>query len=102
MTDKTVPPGVRVPIFGTIFWISTRVGISGANLLKKRIYSLALIKGTPKTKQSIYENEIELGKIISMENNSILAMLKIELAEKKIYAKQQIKTNKGVVLEFIL
>ena len=29
-------------------------------------------------------------------------MLKIELAEKKINTKQQIKTNEGVVLKFIL
>ena len=70
-------------------------------LLKKRIYPLALIKGSPKTKQSICENEIELGKIISMENNSILAMLKIELAESKIKTQKKIKTNDGLVLDFI-
>ena len=70
-------------------------------LLKKRIYPLALIKGSPKTKQSICENEIELGKIISMENNSILAMLKIELAESKIKSQKKIKTNDGLVLDFI-
>ena len=29
-------------------------------------------------------------------------MLKIELAEKKINSKQKIKTNEGLVLEFIL
>ena len=48
-----------------------------------------------------YENEIELGRIISMENNSILAMLKIEFAEDKIKSQQQIKTNDGLVLDFI-
>jgi len=62
---------------------------------------LALIKGSPKTKQPICENEIELGKIISMENNSILAMLKIELAESKIKSQKKIKTNDGLVLDFI-
>ena len=70
-------------------------------LLKKRIYPLVLIKGLPKNKQSICENEIELGKIISMENNSILAMLKIEFAESKIKSQKKIKTNDGLVLDFI-
>ncbi len=62
---------------------------------------MVLIKGSPKTKQSICENEIELGKIVSMENNSILAMLKIELAESKIKSQKNIKTNDGLVLDFI-
>ena len=35
-------------------------------------------------------------------NKSILAMLKIELAESKINKKQKIKTNDGLVLEFIV
>jgi len=71
-------------------------------LLKKRIYPLTLIKGLPKTKQSICENESEFGKIISIENNSILAMLKIELAESKIKSQQKIKTNDGLILDFII
>ena len=50
----------------------------------------------------IKDDENEFGKIISIKNDSILAMLKIELAEKKINTKQQITTNEGVVLEFIL
>ena len=40
--------------------------------------------------------------MINIKNNFVLAMLKIELAEKKINTKQQIKTNDGLVLEFIL
>jgi hypothetical protein len=40
--------------------------------------------------------------MINIKNDSVLAMLKIELAEKKINTKQQIKTNEGVVFKFIL
>ena len=48
------------------------------------------------------DNESEFGKIISIQNNFVLAMLKIELADKKIITKKQIKTNEGLILEFIL
>jgi len=70
-------------------------------LLKKRIYSLTVKKGSPKVEQSIKENGSDYGKIISIENDSILAMLKIELAEKKINAQQQIKTDEGLILDII-
>ena len=59
-------------------------------------------KGSPQVEQSIKENESNYGKIISIENNFILAMLKIELAEGKINAQKQIKTDEGLVLEFII
>ena len=71
-------------------------------LLKKKIYSLEIKDGLPIIGQQIKDDENEFGKIISIKNNSVLAMLKIKLAEKKINTKQQIKTNEGVVLEFIL
>ena len=71
-------------------------------LLKKKIYSLEIKYGSPIIGQQIKDDENEFGKIISIKNDSVLAMLKIELAEKKINTKQQIKTNEGVVLEFIL
>ena len=70
-------------------------------LLKKRIYSLIIKAGSPKVNQTIKVNGIDYGKIISIENKSILAMLKIELAEKKIYKKQQMKTSDGLVFDFI-
>jgi len=70
-------------------------------LLKKRIYSLIIKVGTPKVDQAIKVEESDYGKIISIENEFLLAMLKIELAEKKMEAKQQIKTNDGLVLDFI-
>ena len=70
-------------------------------LLKKRIYSLAVKAGFPKADQTIKVDGIDYGKIISIENKSILAMLKIELAEKKIYEKKQIKTSDGLVFDFI-
>ena len=71
-------------------------------LLKKRIYSLTVKEGSPKVEQSIKDNENDYGKIISVENNSVLAMLKIELAERKKNTQQQIKTNEGLVFEFIV
>ena len=70
-------------------------------LLKKRIYSLIVKAGSPKADQTIKVDGIDYGKIISIENKSILAMLKIELAEKKIYEKQQMKTSDGLVFDFI-
>ena len=71
-------------------------------LLKKKIYSLEIKDGSPIIGQLIKDNESEFGKIISIKNNFVLAMLKIELADKKIIAKKQIKTNEGLILEFIL
>ncbi len=71
-------------------------------LLKKKIYSLKIRDGSPIIGQLIKDNESEFGKIISIKNNFVLAMLKIELADKKIITKKQIKTNEGLVLEFIL
>ena len=71
-------------------------------LLKKKIYSLEIKDGSLIIGQQIKDDENEFGKIISIKNNTVLAMLKIELAEKKINTKQQITTNEGVVLEFIL
>ncbi len=71
-------------------------------LLKKRIYSLAVKDGTPQIEQAIKDDENDYGKIINVENNSILAMLNIKLAESKINEHQKIKTNDGLVLEFIV
>mgnify|MGYP006118213599 CR=1 FL=1 len=71
-------------------------------LLKKRIYSLIVKDGIPQIEQTIIDDENNYGKIINVENNSILAMLNIELAESKINEQQKIKTNDGLVLEFIV
>ena len=71
-------------------------------LLKKKIYSLEIKDGSAIVGQLIKVNESEFGKIISIKNNFVLAMLKIELADKKIVTKKQIKTNEGLILEFIL
>ena len=70
-------------------------------LLKKRIYSLNLKKGSPNIQQTIKEEKNEYGKIINVKNKSVLAMLKIDLATKKINSKQLIKTDDGIVLDFI-
>jgi folate-binding protein YgfZ len=70
-------------------------------LLKKKIYSLEIKEASPLIGQVIKDDENEFGKIISIKNDSVLAMLKIELAEIKINTKKKIKTNEGLVLEFI-
>ena len=70
-------------------------------LLKKKIYSLEIKDGSPLIGQVIKDDENEFGRIISIKNDSVLAMLKIELAEIKINTKKQINTNEGLVLEFI-
>ena len=72
------------------------------SLLKKRIYCLKAKEGSASVGEYIKDDESDYGKIISVVNNSILAMLKIELAERKINAQKKIKTNEGLVLEFIL
>ena len=71
------------------------------SLLKKKIYSLHVKDGTPNSLQSIIENGNDFGKIISIEDKFILAMLKIELSEEKIKSKQYLKTNDGLVLDFV-
>ena len=71
-------------------------------LLKKRIYSLIVKDGIPQIEQTIIDDENNYGKIINIKNNSMLAMLNIELDESKINEQQKIKTNDGLVLEFIV
>ncbi len=71
-------------------------------LLKKKLYSLTVKNGLPKIQQSISEDGSELGKIISIKNKSILAMIKIEIAKKKIKSNKSIKTNDGLVLDFVI
>jgi hypothetical protein len=58
-------------------------------LLKKKIYSLVIKDVSPIIGQQIKNDENEFGKIISIKNDSVLAMLKIELAEKKINTKKK-------------
>ena len=71
-------------------------------LLKKKIYSLVIKDGSPTIGQQIKDDKNEYGKIINIKYNSVLAMLKIELAERMINKRQQLKTNEGLVLDFII
>ncbi len=70
-------------------------------LLKKRIFALNLKSGYPKNNQIIEENGKAIGKIISKKNNAILAMLKIDIATNKKNFKIPIKTDDGLLLDFI-
>ncbi len=71
-------------------------------LLKKKIYYLNVKSGLPKKKQLIKDQGKEIGRIISIKNNSVLAMLKINFALNKIESKQPIKTDDGLILEFVI
>ncbi len=71
-------------------------------LLKKKIYSLRIKSGFPQNQQIIKENGKDLGKIISVKNTSVLAMLKIELALNKIELNKMIETDDGLVLDFVI
>jgi len=71
-------------------------------LLKKKIYSLNISDGSLDVGQNIKEGDKDFGKIINIKNKFVLAMLKIELVKEKIESKKSIKTNEGVVLDFII
>jgi len=71
-------------------------------LLKKKIYYLRVNSGFPQKKQLLKENKKDLGKIISVKNTSVLAMMKIELALNKIESNKVIETDDGLVLSFVI
>ncbi len=71
-------------------------------LLKKRVFALNAQSGLPKKQQLIKEKGKDLGKIISVKNNSVLAMLKIDFALNRLESKQPIKTDDNLILDFII
>ena len=71
-------------------------------LIKKRVFALNAKSGSPKNQQLIIENGKDLGKIISVKNNLVLAMLKIDFALKKIDSKKPITTDDNLILDFII
>jgi len=72
------------------------------SLLKKKVYTLNVKSGFPKIKQNIKENGRDVGKILSIKNNYMLAMIKIEFAENKINSKNSIKSDDGLILNFVI
>ena len=71
-------------------------------LLKKKIYTLNVISGYPKKDQQIKEKGINVGKIISVKNKFLLAMMKIDFAESKLKSKKHIESDDGLVLDFAI
>ena len=71
-------------------------------LLKKWVFALNAQSGLPKKQQLIKEKGKDLGKIISVKNNSVLAMLKIDFALNRLESKQPIKTDDNLILDFII
>ena len=71
-------------------------------LLKKKIYTLNIISGFPQKDQKIKEKGIDVGKIISVKNKSLLAMMKIEFVESKLKSNKQIESDDGMLLDFAI
>ena len=71
-------------------------------LLKKKIYTLNIVSGFPQKDQQIKEKGINVGKIISVKNKFLLAMMKIEFAESKLKSKKHIESDDGLVLDFAI
>ena len=71
-------------------------------LLKKKVYTLNVKSGFPKIKQNIKENGKDIGKILSIKKNYMLAMIKIDFAENKINSKNSIKSDDGLILDFVI
>lgn len=70
-------------------------------LLKKKIYTLKIKVGFPEKQQIISENGNELGKIISIREDFVLAMLKINILDEKILKNKNIKTDDDFIFEVI-
>ena len=71
-------------------------------LLKKKVYALNVKSGSPQNKQNIKENGRDVGKILNIKNNYMLAMIKIEFAENKINSKNSIESDDGLILDFVI
>ena len=71
-------------------------------LLKKKIYTFNIMSGFPKKDQKIKEKGIDVGKIISVKNKTLLAMMKIEFVDSKLKSNKYIECDDGLVLDFAI
>ena len=71
-------------------------------LLKKKIYTFDVMSGFPQKDQQIKEKGKEVGKIISVKNKSLLAMMKIEFVDSKLKSNKYIESDDGLVLDFAI
>ena len=70
--------------------------------IRDRIYTFSIVSGFPQKDQEIKEKGINVGKIISVKNKFLLAMMKIEFAESKLKSKKYIESDDGLVLDFAI
>ena len=71
-------------------------------LLKKKIFTFNVISGFPQKHQKIKEKGIDVGKIISVKNKTLIAMMKIEFVESKLKSNKYIESDDGLVLDFAI
>ncbi len=71
-------------------------------LLKKKIYTFNVMSGFPQKDHQIKEKGKQVGKIISVKNKSLLAMMKIEFAESKLKSNKNIESDDGLLLDFVI
>ena len=69
-------------------------------LLKKKIYTLKITSGNIKVSDKLFDDEVEIGEVISKTDNYILGMLKINLIENLISNKKIISTSTGAKVSF--
>ena len=69
-------------------------------LLKKKIYTLKITTGNIEVSDKLFNDQIEIGEVISKTDNYILGMLKINLIENLISNKKIISTSKGAKVSF--
>ena len=74
--------------------------IAGDNMDKATELFAQMINA--KNKEIIRENGKDLGRIISVKSNFLLAMINIEIALNKIELKKTIETDDGLILEFVI
>ena len=60
------------------------------------------MSGFPKKDQKIKEKGIDVGKIISVKNKTLLAMMKIEFAQSKLKSNKQIESDDGMLLDLAI
>ena len=70
-------------------------------LLKKQIYVLELISGKVDKGADIIINDTNFGKIISISNQYVLCMLKINLVNDKYRNKEKLEINNSIILKFL-
>jgi hypothetical protein len=70
-------------------------------LLKKQIYALKITSGKVKIGDKILNKELNIGNVVSKTDQYLIAMLKIDLAEKSIKNKDSLVTSSSGLVSFL-